>query len=176
MSAILKIRSFKGITDPGEDVEEYLDEIQMAAEAWENGKGDAASMEKSLLRFFRQNLEPNYEVSWWWGGLSKEEKTNWATVKSLFIKKFADPVSTETVGYDDTNEILGLCQKAGQSIEEYLREAEHLHRKINPVLRHTLAAAVVKGLSDDQKRSNVNFALSGMEFDFEKAVQKVKAA
>jgi hypothetical protein len=177
MTAVLKIRSFKGIADPGEDADEYLDDVQMAAEAWENGKGDATSMEKSLLRFFRQNLEPNYEASWWWGGLAKEEKTNWTTVKTLFLKKFADPVSTgTTVGYDDTNEILGLCQKAGQSIEEYLREAEHLHRKIKPVLRHTLAAAVVKGLSDEQKRSNVSFALSGTEFDFEQAVEKVKAA
>jgi hypothetical protein len=133
-------------------------------------------MEKSLLGFFRQNLVPNYEASWWWGSLSKEEKTNWATVKALFIKKFADPVSTEMVGYDDTNEILGLCQKAGQSIKEYLQEAEHLHRKIKPVLHHTLPTEVVQRLSDDQKRSNVSFALIGTEYDFEKAVEKVKAA
>jgi predicted RNase H-like HicB family nuclease len=56
MSAVLKIRSFKGIAEPGEDPEEYLDDVQMAAEVWEVGKEDAAALEKSLLRFFRQNL------------------------------------------------------------------------------------------------------------------------
>jgi hypothetical protein len=136
MSAVLKIRSFKGIAEPGEDPEEYLDDVQMAAEAWENGKGDAAALEKSLLRFFRQNLEPNYEASWWWGGLSKAEKTTWATVKELFLKKFADPVSTgNDVNYEETNEILGLSQKAGQSIEEYIREAEHHREKKMRALR-----------------------------------------
>jgi hypothetical protein len=59
MSAVLKIHSFKGIVVPSEDPEEYVDDVQMAAECWENGKGDAALLEKSLLRFFRQNLEPN---------------------------------------------------------------------------------------------------------------------
>jgi hypothetical protein len=149
MSAALKIRSFKGNAEPGEDADEYLDDVQMAAEAWENGKGDTDSLETSLLRFFRQNLEPNYEAAWWWGGLSKEEKKSWNTVKSLFLKKFAELEFTDgKVGYEDTNEILGICQKAGQSIEEYLREAEYLHRKVKPVLRSTLAAAVIKGLQD----------------------------
>jgi hypothetical protein len=177
MSAVLKIRSFKAIAEPGEDPEEYLDDVQMAAEAWENSKGDAAALEKSLLRFFRQNLEPNYEASWWWGGLSKAEKTTWATVKELFLKKFADPVSTgNDVNYEETNEILGLSQKAGQSIEEYIREAEHLHRKVRPVLKQTLAAAVIKGLADEQKRANVSFALDGTTYDFNKAVEKIKAS
>jgi hypothetical protein len=177
MSAVLKIRSFKGTGEPGEDPEEYLDDVQMAAEAWENGKGDAAALEKSLLRFFRQNLEPNYEASWWWGGLTKEEKTVWTTVKSLFLKKFADPVSTgNDVNYEETYEVLGLSQKAGQSIEEYIREAEHLHRKVRPVLKQTLAAAVIKGLADEQKRAIVSFALDGTTYDFNGAIDKIKAS
>jgi hypothetical protein len=160
MSAVLKIRSFKGTGEPGEDPEEYRDDVQMAAEAWENGKGDAAALEKSLLRFFGQNLEPHYEASWWWGGLTKEEKTVWTTVKSLFLKKFADPVSTgNDVNYEETYEILGLSHNAGQSREEHIREAEHLHRKV--VLKQTVAAAVIKGLADEQKRASVRFALHG---------------
>jgi hypothetical protein len=71
----LKIRSFKGNAEPGEDAEEYLDDVQMAAESWENGKGDTDSLNTALLRFFRQNLEPNYDAAWWWGGLSKEDVT-----------------------------------------------------------------------------------------------------
>jgi hypothetical protein len=156
MSAVLKIRSFKGIAEPGEYPEEYLDDVQMAAEAWENGKGDGVALEKSLLRFFRQNVEPNYEASWWWGGLSKAEKTTWATVKELFLKKFADPVSTgNDLNYEETNEILGLSPKAGQSIEEYIREVE---------------------LADGQKRANVSFALDGTTYDFNGAIDKIKAS
>jgi hypothetical protein len=177
MSAALKIRPFKGNGEPGEDPEEYLDDVQMAAEAWENGKGDAAALEKCLLRFFRQNLEPCHEASWWWGGLTKTEKTAWDTVKALFLKKFADQVSTDNdVNYEETNEVLGLSQKAGQSIEEYIREAENLHRKVRPVLKQTLAAAVIKGLADPQKRSNVSFALDGTTYDFNKAIDKIKAS
>jgi hypothetical protein len=167
MSAVLKIRSFKRIAEPGEDPEEYLDDVQMAAEAWENGTGNAAALEKSLLRFFRENLEPNYEASWRWGGLSKKEKTVWTTVKSLLLKKFSDPVCTgNDVNYEETNEILGLSQTAGQSKLEYLREAEHLHRKVRPVPKQTLAAAIIKGLADEQKRANASFALSGTTYDF----------
>jgi hypothetical protein len=177
MSAALKIRPFKGNGEPGEDPEEYLDDVQMAAEAWENGKGDAAALEKCLLRFFRQNLEPCHEASWWWGGLTKSEKTAWDTVKALFLKKFADQVSADNdVNYEETNEVLGLSQKAGQSIEEYIREAENLHRKVRPVLKQTLAAAVIKGLADPQKRSNVSFALDGTTYDFNKAIDKIKAS
>jgi hypothetical protein len=166
MSAVLRIRSFKGIAEPAEDPEKYLDDVPMAAEAWEDDKGDAAALE-----------EPNYEASWWWGGLAKEEKTVWTTVKSLFPKKFADPVSTGNDGnYEETYGILGLSQKAGQSIEEYIREAEHLHRKVRPVLKQTLGAAVIKGLADEQRRANVSFALDGTTYDFNGAIDKIQAS
>jgi hypothetical protein len=80
------------------------------------------------------------------------------------------------VDYDETNEIVALTQKAGQSIEEYVREAEKRSRRVKLVLKHTLAAAVIKGLNDEQKRREVSFALSGTKFDFDGAVEKIKAA
>jgi hypothetical protein len=98
-------------------------------------------------------------------------------VKELFLKKFADPVSTgNDVNYEETNEILGRSQKAGQSIEEYNREAEYLHLKGRPVLKQPLAAAVIKGLADEQKRANVSFALDGTTYDFNRAIDKIKAS
>jgi hypothetical protein len=81
MSNVIKIRPFQGMSDCGEDPEEYIDDVDMAAEAWEANKGEAAVLEKSLLRFFRQNLEPNFEAAWWWQGLSKEDRSSWETVK-----------------------------------------------------------------------------------------------
>jgi hypothetical protein len=177
MSNTLKVRPFKGLADCGEDPEEYIDDVEMAAEAWETDKGDTAALEKSLLRFFRQNLEPNFEAAWWWQGLSKADRGSWGTVKKAFLDKFSGPSSTgNDVDYDETNEILALIQKAGQSIEEYVREAEKLSRRVKPVLKHTLAAAVIKGLNDEQKRREVSFALSGTKFNFEGAIDKIKAA
>jgi hypothetical protein len=176
MSNMVKIRPFKGLADCGEDPEEYIDDVQMAAEAWEPSN-DAANLEKTLLRFFRQNLEPNFEAAWWWQGLSKADRGQWAVVKAAFLKKFSGTAGTGTeVDYDETNEILALAQKAGQSIEEYVREAEKLSRRIKPVLKHTLAAAVIKGLQDEQKRREVSFALSGTKYDFDGAVEKIMAA
>jgi hypothetical protein len=177
MANMIKIRSFKGLADCGEDPEEYIDDVEMAAEAWESNRNDPIGLEKSLLRFFRQNLEPNFEAAWWWQGLSKTDRSSWETVKKAFLEKFSGPSSTgNDVDYDETNEILALIQKAGQSIEEYVREAEKLSRRVKPVLKHTLAAAVIKGLNDEQKRREVSFALSGTKFDFEGAVDKIKAA
>jgi hypothetical protein len=168
------------LADCGEDPDEFIDDVEMAAEAWDSAKGDkadAAALEKSLLRFFRQNLERNFEAAWWWQGLSKADRGNWDAVKKAFLEKFSGPSSTGSdVDYDETNEILALTQKAGQSIEEYVREAEKLSRRVKPVLKHTLAAAVIKGLNDEQKRREVSFALSGTKFDFEGAVEKIKAA
>jgi hypothetical protein len=180
MANVIKIRAFKGLADCGEDPDEFIDDVEMAADAWDSAKGDkadAAALEKSLLRFFRHNLEPNFEAAWWWQGLSKADRGNWSIVKKAFLEKVSGPRSTGSdVDYDETNEILALTQKAGQSIEEYVREAEKLSRRVKPVLKHTLAAAVIKGLNDEQKRREVSFALSGTKFDFEGAVEKIKAA
>jgi hypothetical protein len=44
------------------------------------------------------------------------------------------------------------------------------------VLRNTLAAAVIKGLRDEQKRRHISFALSGTKYDFAGGVDKIKAA
>jgi hypothetical protein len=69
------------------------------------------------------------------------------------------------VEYDETKEILALIHKAGQSIEEYVREVEKLSRRIKPVLKCTLAPAVIKGFQDDKKRQDMSFALSGTKDD-----------
>jgi hypothetical protein len=40
----------------------------------ENNKTNEVALGKTLLRFFRQNLEPNFEAAWWWHGLSKQDR------------------------------------------------------------------------------------------------------
>jgi hypothetical protein len=46
MSNIIKIRPFKGLADCGEDPEEYIDDVEMAAEAWETNKAETAALEQ----------------------------------------------------------------------------------------------------------------------------------
>jgi hypothetical protein len=65
VSNVIKIRPFKGLANCEEDPEEYIDDVEMAAEAWNAGNGEATGLKKSLLRFFRQNLEPHFEAAWW---------------------------------------------------------------------------------------------------------------
>jgi hypothetical protein len=64
------------------------------------------------------------------------------------LEKFGGATSAGTdVNYEETNEILARTQKEGQTtLEEYMREALKLNRRVGPVMKNTLAAVVIKGL------------------------------
>jgi hypothetical protein len=66
MLGILKIRPCRGVIESGDDPEKYLGEVEVVAEAWPAIKTTpkAQAIEKTLLRFFCENLNPDSEASW----------------------------------------------------------------------------------------------------------------
>ena len=69
MLTLIKITPFNGgNTDLSESVEEYLDDVETAALSWDLmiTPGITEATNKSKMRLFRQNLEPEGDAFHWW--------------------------------------------------------------------------------------------------------------
>ncbi|KAF8246067.1 hypothetical protein K440DRAFT_645423 [Wilcoxina mikolae CBS 423.85] len=84
--SLLRIRHFKGATDGSEDAEEFLDDIEAAADHWQDNRfqTDGEALNKAKIRFFAQNLEDGSDAAYWWQFELKTDER-----KDLFVKKFA---------------------------------------------------------------------------------------
>ena len=74
------------------------------------------------------------------------------------------------------NELMCLQQKRGQPIAEYVHEAEVLSERIPADMNDMLAMAFIRGLSDQESRRRIPYALrDSPEFTFTKVLHMVKA-
>lgn len=90
MSSLIKIKPFKGTNDGSENPEDYLEDIDCAAEAFELQKNPAgiSGIEKSQKRFFRQYLCEDGDAAYWWQYiLLPEEKKTYDTIKERFLAR-----------------------------------------------------------------------------------------
>ena len=130
MSSLLKIKPFKGLADGSEDPEEFLDDVQAAAEGWHMAcPADAessAALRTTMIRFFRQNLLDGYDAAWWWQmAVPAATKKDWNLIKKAFTEKFGQAGNAkEEDDFAITQAIMSLSQREGQSIQAYVREAE----------------------------------------------------
>ena len=89
MASLLKIRPFKGLADGSEDPEEFLDDVQAAAEGWHMGQAaggeSSTAIQTTMIRFFRQNLSDGYDAAWWWQmAVPSATKKDWELIKTAF--------------------------------------------------------------------------------------------
>ena len=68
MLGLICIRPFCGLRDGSQNPEEFLDDVECAADMFEAhwNPSSATGLEKSCCRFFRQYLADDSDAEYWW--------------------------------------------------------------------------------------------------------------
>ena len=181
MSALIKIRPFKGTNDGSEDPNDFLEDIECAAEAFECQKNPATSsmegIERSQKRFFRQYLSEDGDAAYWWQFvLLPEEKTDYLTIKKRFLQRYGTKAIAARSQFEIQNEVMALRQNPGESIASYVRTAEKLSKRVPAELDSVLALCLIKGMQDEAKKADISYIVhSRKETTFRDVVGIIKA-
>src|SRR5205085_1752780 len=90
MSGLICIRPFRGLRDGSENPEEFLDDVECAADMFEahRNPSSATGLEKSCCRFFRQYLADDSNTEYWWQYvMPTDEKKSFEKIKSRFTER-----------------------------------------------------------------------------------------
>jgi hypothetical protein len=91
----IKIPPFRGNT-AGEDAEEFLEYVEFAAENWTTDKSNTELLRKNSILIFRHHLDPEGDARHWWKNIvTPADKTNFETVKKLFLERYGAGGSTQ---------------------------------------------------------------------------------
>ncbi|KAF8439601.1 hypothetical protein BGX38DRAFT_1318597 [Terfezia claveryi] len=171
MASVAKIRLFKGTGEAREIAEDFLDDIEFAAEQLTYPE---VPDDKISIRLFRQHLEDR--VLDFWVEIKPEEKKDWGTVKVKFLAKFgASRTLNQTERMSITNRIMAMAQ-GRKSIASYIKESKALFGGVPKELSEMFTICFIKGLEDASKKAAVSFAMREERMEFSRAVELVKAA
>ena len=104
------------------------------------------------------------------------EKLTFASIKKAFLKQYGAEKNKAISPFNIQNELMCLQQKKGQTIAEYVREAEILSELVPADMNDMLAMAFIRGLAELESRRRILYDLrDSPEFTFAKALHMVKA-
>lgn len=170
MTSLARVRPFTGKRDAKENAEDFLDDVEFAAEQFSTGPPE----DKMFIRLFRQHVED--KALDFWLELDAEKKALWKDVKEMFLGKFGGARKLDQAErMSVTSRVMALSQDK-KSISEYVMEAKQLCREVPTELTEMFAICFVKGLTDQAKKSAVSFALRNGRVDFKRALEVVKAS
>lgn len=165
------LRPFSGKREAKENAEDFLDDVEFAAEQLTT---PAAPDGKMLVRLFRQHLDD--KALDFWLEMDAADKKEWTTVKAKFLAEFGGSKALDQMErMVITGRIMAMAQ-GSKSIAEYVQEAKTLFREVPKELSEMFAICFVKGLSDANKKAAVSFAMREGKIDFKRAVEMVKAS
>ena len=179
MSSLLKIRTFRGMGDGSEDPNDYLDDIECAAEAFEYQKNSDSKdgIGLSRRRFFRQYLSKDGDAGYWWQYvLRPEEKKSYQTIKEKFLERYGTTATAVQSRFEVQSEIMALRQNPGESIASYVRTAEKLSKRVPTELDSILALCLIKGMTDKLKKADISYIVNATpDTTFWKVIEIIKA-
>jgi hypothetical protein len=177
MSDSIKIKPFWG-NHPGEDPEEFADDIEFLAESWTpTDDAENTKLNKNTIRAFRQYLHEDGDAAHWWSfAMPSADKKIWKTVRQKFLDRYAVTDTVAADKFDITNEILSVSQGT-DSIADYVKRIERLSKRVPDAEHGTLAFSFVKGMSDDKARRQVCFEMRNQkQITLPHVIELVKAS
>lgn len=169
MASLAQVRPFTGKREAKENAEDFLDDVEFAAEQCATDKPD----DKMFIRLFRQHVKD--KALDFWLELEPEKKIIWEDVKALFLGKFGGAWRLDqSERMSVTSRVMAMTQEK-RSITEYIKDAKQLYREVPTELSEMFAICFMKGLADATKKASVSFALRDAKVDFKKALEVVKA-
>jgi hypothetical protein len=177
MSDSIKIKPFWG-NHPGEDPEEFADDIEFLAESWTpTDDAENTKLNKNTIRAFRQYLHEDGDAAHWWSfAMPSADKKIWKTVRQKFLDRYAVTDTVAADKFDITNEILSVSQGT-DSIADYVKRIERLSKRVPDAEHGTLAFSFVKGMSDDKARRQVSFEMRNQkQITLPHVIELVKAS
>jgi hypothetical protein len=129
MWALIKRKPFKGKNDRSEDLKDYLQEIECAAEAFECHKSPTttAGVQMSQKHFFLQSLSKDGPCTYGWQyGLLPEEKADLQSIKKKVPVRNGTMAIVAWSQFEIQNEVMALCQNPRECIVSYIEMAEKL--------------------------------------------------
>ena len=182
MSGLIRIRPFRGIRDGSENPEEFIDDVECAAETFEAHRNPSSAMhlEKSSCRFFRQYLAEDSDAEYWWQYiLPTDDKKSFEKIKSRFVERYGNAANGAQAArsqFEIQNEIMSLQQKPYETIAEYVRNAERLAKRVPESLDSVMALCVVKGMIDETRKADISYIIhSKPKITFRDVIETIKA-
>ena len=178
MAGLMKMSSFVGRGDGKENPSDYIADGEMAAQLWDATVGQNSNgADASKITLFRQNLNKDGDAwHWWTQVLSEEAKGSFEEIKKAFLERYGTERNKAISRFNVQNELMLLRQRDGQSIAEYVREAESLSDRVPGDMDNMLAMVFVRGLADQETRRRVSYDLRDKpEFTFRTALNMVKS-
>lgn len=173
-SSFARIRLFSGKRDAKENAEDFLDDIEFAAEQFMSDKADGGPDDKMFIRLFRQHVED--KALDFWLEMEADKKVSWALVKEAFLGKFGGARTLDqSERMSITSRVMAMPQDK-KGIADYVAEAKQLYRETPTELGEMFTVCFVKGMLDPAKKGAVSFALRDGRVDFKRACELVKAA
>ena len=179
MSSLLKMRTFRGTGDGSEDLNNYLEDIECAAEAFEYQKNSTSidGIEKSQKRFFRHYLSKDGDASYWWQYvLCTEDKKHYSAIKERFLERYGTTSTAVMSKFEVQSENMALRQNPGESIASFIRNAEKLSKRVPAELDSVLALCLIKGMTDELQKADICYIVNATpDTSFRKVVEIIKA-
>ena len=128
MAGVMRINPFVGRGDGKENPADYIADVEMAAKSWDASYGaDTDNPEASKIALFRQNLDKNGDAWHWWSCVLDDDlKGAFGTIKEAFLARYGVAKNKAVSRFNIQNELMLLQQQKGQSIADYVFEAERL--------------------------------------------------
>ena len=106
----------------------------------------------------------------------EEAKGSFEGIKKAFLERYGTSRNKAISRFNMQNELMLLRQRDGQTIAEYVREAESLSDRVPMDMDNMLAMVFVRGLADQETRRRVSYNLRDKtEFTFKTALNMVKS-
>ena len=178
MAGMMRMSAFVGRKDGKENPADFISDVEMAARICDVTYGESADgPDATKIALFRQNLDRDGDAWHWWNSVLKQEvKETFGGIKKAFMERY-DVARNRTVSrFNVQNELMLLTQRPGQSIAEYVKEAEQLSERVPEDMDSMLAMLFIRGLADQESRRRLSYDLRDTpEFTFSKALHMVKS-
>ena len=178
MASHIRIRPFKGSNDGSEDPNEFLEDIECVAEAFEvqNNASMMIGLEKSQKRFFRQYLSEDGDAAYWWQYvLMSKDKISYETIKEKFLVRYGNSTAAAQSRFEIQNEIMALKQNQGEDIASYVRKAEKLSKRVLEELDSMMALCLIKGMTNELKKADISYIVQSQpKTSFRDAIEIIK--
>jgi hypothetical protein len=130
----IKIKPFWG-NRPGEDPEEFADDIEFLAEFWtQTDDAEGTKLNKNTIRAFRLHLHKEGDAAHWWSfTMPSADKKIWKTVRKMFFDRYvvSDGAAAETA-------------RPSTAQDHVRRRPLELHELLNPVTEAEQAVGDVR--------------------------------
>ena len=177
MAGLMKMRSFIGRDNGKENPSDYIADVETAAQLWDVTVGQRSNgADASKITLFRLNLDNNGDAWYWWTQvLSQEAKISFDEIKKALRERYGTARNKAISRFNKQNELMLLRQQDGQSIAEYVQEAESLSDRVPGDMNNMLGMVFVHGLADQETRCHISYDLRDKaEFTFKTALDMVK--